>query len=194
MSGDYEDKVGNFPLTEGEKQSIQLGAEEVEELRIKGKRCLVGRLDVPKRINKKAFKTFLSRIWRLGGDLFCKEIQDNLWIFEFEKDSDRRRVLEGRPWSYDRTILIINELEGKKPHSQMVFHHSPIWIQVHNMPMDYMNRGVGSKIGSSMGKVEEVAMAEDDVGWGRYLRIRMVIDLYQPLDRGRSLCLDGDSC
>jgi hypothetical protein len=35
---------------------------------------------------------------------------------------------------------------------------------------------------------------EDDAGWGRYLRIRVVINLYQPLERGRSLILSGNSC
>jgi len=114
MAGDYGEKVGNFPLTEGESKSIQLEVEEVEELRAKGKKCLVGRMGVQKRINKNVFRKLLIHIWRLAGDMFYKEIQDNLWVFEFEDDNDRRRVLEGRPWSYDRTILIIEELEGKK--------------------------------------------------------------------------------
>lgn len=61
------------------------------------------------------------------------------------------------------------------------------------MPMDFMNRRIGSNIGASLGKVEEVEVADDDVGWGRYLRLRVVIDLFQPLDRGRSLSLEGTS-
>jgi hypothetical protein len=193
MVGDYGEKVGNFPLTAGESQSIQLEVEEVKDLRAKGKKCLVGRLGVLKRFNKEAFKNLLIRIWRLAGDLFCKEILDNVWVFEFEEDNDRRRVLEGRPWTYDRTILIMDELDGQKAPSQMTFTHTPIWIQVHDMPMDFMSRGIGSKIGASLGNVEEVAVADDDVGWGRYLRIRVVIDLYQPLERGRSLTLNGAS-
>jgi hypothetical protein len=32
------------------------------------------------------------------------------------------------------------------------------------MPLDFMNRGEGSKIGASMEKVKEVAVADDDVG------------------------------
>jgi len=113
-------------LTKGESKSIQLEAEEVEELRAKGRKCLVGRMGVPKRINKEAFRNLLTRIWRLVGDMFCKEIQDNLWVFEFEDDNDRRSVLEGRPWSYDRTILIIVELDGQKSPSHMTFNRTPI--------------------------------------------------------------------
>jgi hypothetical protein len=62
------------------------------------------------------------------------------------------------------------------------------------MPLGCMNRAVGLKIGASMGCVEDVTVADDDVGWGQCLRIRMAIDLYQPLDRGRALILSGKSC
>ncbi len=45
----------------------------------------MGSLGVPKKLNKEAFKAVLVRIWRLGGNLFLKEIQENLWLFEFTK-------------------------------------------------------------------------------------------------------------
>jgi hypothetical protein len=57
-----------------------------------------------------------------------------------------------------------------------------------------MNQVVGNQIGSTMGKVEDVAVAEDDVGWGRYLRVRVAINLFKPLERGRTLFISGNSC
>jgi hypothetical protein len=39
---------------------------------------------------------------------------------------------------------------------------------------------VGNQIGSSLGKVEDVVVADDDVGWGRYLQVRVSINLYLP--------------
>jgi len=68
------------------------------------------------------------------------------------------------------------------PPSQMDFSSFPIWIQIHDMPLGCMNRAVGTQIGNSLGKVEDVAVAKDDVGWGRYLRVRVEINLYQPLE------------
>lgn len=163
-------------------------------LRSKGSLCLVGRLASARKINKEAFKALLVRIWRLEGRVFFTEILDNLWPFEFTEVDDKRRVLEGRPWSYDRILLVLNDFDDKTPPSQMEFNHSPIWIQVHDMPLGCMNCGVGLKIGGSMGSAEEVDAAEDDVGWGRCLRIRVAIDLFKPLERGRALLLPGKSC
>jgi hypothetical protein len=54
-----------------------------------------------------------------------------------------------------------------------------------------MNRGIGAKIRGSIGKIEEIVVAANDVGWGRYLRVRVAINLFNPLDRGRSLNLAG---
>lgn len=142
------------------------------------------RFGVAKKIHRESFKANLLHIWRTMGSVFFKEIQENLWLFEFSDDNDRHRVLEGRPWSYDRTILIMIEFDAKTPLSQMDFSSSPIWLQIHDMPLGCMSRGVGFKIGSSLGKVEDVAIAADDVGWGKYLHVRVIINLYQPLDRG----------
>jgi hypothetical protein len=41
------------------------------------------------------------------------------------------------------------------------------------MPLGCMNR----RIGESLGKVVEFAVAVDDVGWGRCLRIRVALNL-----------------
>jgi hypothetical protein len=186
--------LGGLPLTEGEKKGIEIAEETVQDLRIKGSKCLIGRLGVPKKLNKEAFKAVLMRIWRPAGKLMINEVQESLWLFEFEEDGDKRKVMAGRPWSYDRTLLILNEFDGRLAPSQMEFSCSPIWVQIHNMPLGCMNRAMGAQIGQTIGEVEDVAVAEDDVGWGRYLRVRVVINLFQPLERGRTLSISGSSC
>jgi hypothetical protein len=46
-----------------------------------------------------------------------KELKDNIWLFEFSDDGDKRRVLDGRSWSFDRQILVLNEFDGSTPPS-----------------------------------------------------------------------------
>lgn len=123
-------------------------------------RCLVGCIGTEKKINREAFRSLMTRLWKLKGSVVFKEFEDHHWIFEFSDLHDKDKVLLGRPWLFDWHLLILHELDGPTPPTQMVFTHSPFWVQIHDLPLLCFNRGVGQKIGASLGKVLEV----DDTG------------------------------
>jgi hypothetical protein len=193
MADQIEKLCGSISLTEGEKVGLTITEGEVDEVRAQGGRCLVGKVWMGRKANKEAFTTVLSRIWRILNGVTFKELDDNIWLFEFKDIDDMRRVLAGRPWSFDRQILVLNEFDGTTPPSQMAFNHSPFWVQIHDMPLLCMTKGIGTKIGESMGCLMEVDLAGDGAGWGRCLRIRVEIDLSKPLERGRALKFEGKS-
>ena len=58
---------------------------------------------------------------------------------------------------------------------------------MHDMPLLCMAKGVGTKIGNSLGNLHDVDVVGDGVGWGRCQRICVTIDLTNPLERGRAL-------
>lgn len=74
--------------------------------------------------------------------------------------------MEGGLWSFDRQILILNDFDGSIPPSKMAFTHSLFWIQVHDMPLLCMTKGIGARIEESLGKLEDVDVAENGAGWG----------------------------
>ncbi|GLT69909.1 hypothetical protein SLA2020_420210 [Shorea laevis] len=180
METDLDVLCGRLSLSEKEKEGIHISEGEVTVGKTKLARCLVGKLGTEKRINREAFRSLLTRLWKPKGSVEFKEVQDHLWIFEFSDVLDKDKVLQGRPWQFDRYLLILHEFDGVTPPAQIVFSHSPFWIQLHGMPPICMNREVGTKIGSSLGEVMEVDVAGDGVEWGRNLRIRVLIDVSQP--------------
>jgi hypothetical protein len=117
-----------------------------------------------KKVNKEAFKTVLSRIWRADGCVVFKEIQDNLWIIEFLNEEVKQRVMAGHPWSFDHQIMVLKDFDGCVPSARMDFMHSLFWIQVHDMPLLCMSKAMGKKIGESLGQFEEVDVDGDGVG------------------------------
>jgi hypothetical protein len=56
-----------------------------------------------------------------------------------------------------------------------------------------MGREVGFKLGASVGTVEEVDTDAEGIGWGEFLRVKISIDLYKPLPRGRMMKFEGKS-
>lgn len=54
-----------------------------------------------------------------------------------------------------------------------------------------MTREGGVHIGSSLGKILDVEVPNDGVGWGQFLRIRVEIQLHKTLARGRLVKVNG---
>jgi hypothetical protein len=156
---------------DGEKLGITITEDDTADLRMKSGRCLIERLMSDRRIQKEAFPMMMSRLWKTLDSVAFKEIHDNLWLIEFSNESDKNRVKDGRPWLFDRSVLVLKEVEESIPPTQMDFTKSLLWVQVHEMPLTCMNREVGHRIGSTLGMVEEVDVIDDGVGWGRCLHI-----------------------
>jgi hypothetical protein len=178
-------------LLEGEKASIVITEDDTADQRLRNGRCLIGRIMSNRRVQKEAFKAFMARLWKTTGKVVFKELEDNIWLLEFSSEADKKRVLEGCPWLFDRNILVLREVEESTPPAQIDFSLSPCWIQVRDIPLICMNKEVGSKIGGTLGKVEEVDISGEGPGRGSSLRIKVQIDITKPLERGRALWLNG---
>jgi hypothetical protein len=144
-----------------------------------------------RRIQNEAFKSLMTKLWKTMGDVAFKELHDNLWLLEFSNMAYKRRIMEGRPWLFNRSILVLKELDVNIPPMHMDFSKALFWVQVHDMPLICMNREVGLRIGQSLSIVEDTHVAGDGVGWGRCLRLRVYIDISMPLERGHVLVLNG---
>jgi hypothetical protein len=184
MADQLEKLCWSISLIEGEKVGLMIMEGEVDEDRARGGLFLVGKVWMGRKVNKEAFKTVLSRIWRILNGVIFKVLDDNIWLFEFEDIDDMRRVLDGRPWLFDGQMLVLNEFDGITPSSQIAFNRSPLWVQIQDMPLLCMTKGIGMKIGESMGHLLEIDLACDGAGWGRCLRIQVEIDLTKPLEWG----------
>jgi hypothetical protein len=193
MTEELKELCGRISLSEKEKIGIKVDEDDVCEARESIGKCLVGKVWTEKTVNREAFRSVMASVWRNVGRVRFKELHENIWLFEFADEAAKKRILEGRPWTFDKQMLVINEYDGNTPASQLEFNQSPFWVQVHNMPLVCMNKNVGTKIGSSMGILEEVDVAGDERGWGNYLRLRVILDITKPLDRGRALNMGGKS-
>ena len=56
---------------------------------------------------------------------------------------------------------------------------------MHNLPLRHMNKTTAEAIGKTLGTVEQVDSSSTGECQGRYLRVRIQIDITQPLCRGR---------
>lgn len=94
---------------------------------------------------------------------------------------DMKRVLGGRPWSFDRYLLYLSSFNYKLAPQNLEFKRDFFWVQFHNLPFGMMNCTYGEMLGEIIGEVDD---DQDGIGWGSFLRVRTWIDITNLLLRG----------
>ncbi|KAL5850007.1 hypothetical protein ACOSQ4_008020 [Xanthoceras sorbifolium] len=153
--------------------------------------CLVGKLLTSKITNRDAFRSLIARIWRTSGTLEVETVRENVYAFHFQNNSDRKRVLMGGPWNFDNALLVLEIPSGYGDFSEMSFQWSDFWIQIHNAPLICMTKNIGLMLGERIGKVKDIDVGASGDCFGKFLRVKVSIDVTKPLKRVLRVKLDG---
>ena len=167
-------------LTEHEAEQVELDDEEVLEGWV-----LAGRFLSKRRINLEAVVKALKPIWKTSENFVVQDIGDNATLFIFQNEEDLNRVLKASPWSFDKYLLVFHKLGKGDSASSITFNRSFFWIQVHGLPMRMQTKEVAEKIAGQLGPIEKVDVGSRGFSLGKYLRLRVSIDISKPLCRGR---------
>ncbi|XP_059457696.1 uncharacterized protein LOC132187382 [Corylus avellana] len=193
MADDLSSMWQDFNLSEGESVEVIVQQQAVEEIATRGNSCFVGKLIADRIIGKDTIRSKLVQLWRPSGSTSFKVIGENLFLVDFEHSWDKTRVLEGRPWVFEGSLFSLEEFDGITPPLEIPFEKAAFWVRMFNLPLACMGQAVGFQIGSTMGMVEEVETDDEGIGWGKYLRVRVKMDLTKPIPRGRRITLLGNT-
>lgn len=81
-------------------------------------------------------------------------------------------------------LLVMGDFDETKCLDDIDLSYFPIWVRVSKIPMGLMTREVGEKIGKKIGKVLRIDGDRDNNAIGRFLRIKVKLDIRKPLMRG----------
>ncbi|CAI9769984.1 unnamed protein product [Fraxinus pennsylvanica] len=122
----------------------------------------------------------MQALWGKNGMIKIRFTDRDNFFCEFESEADRSKVIRGEPWSFERRLIVLQEIDEKSaPNAHPS--HSAFWIQVHNLPFIFMNREIAEVIGSQLGIYVEVDTDLSGSCWGSYMRIRVKLDVSKPL-------------
>ncbi|KAM0917441.1 hypothetical protein ACQ4PT_009513 [Festuca glaucescens] len=126
--------------------------------------------------------------WNLAQDVKFKAFEDNLYLMQFSCLGDWEKVMKGGPWVFRGKSVLIKEYDGYVKRSSIELHHLRIWIKIHDLPFAY--RDMVKKLS---GKVGKFVSAEPTTGdfTGNFYRVRVMIDVREPLQRVVSLIRQG---
>lgn len=146
---------------------------------------LLGRLLTERSYNVDAFKRTITTVWAPKHGLVIRVLKPNLYAFQFFHWRDMTKVLEGRPWCFDNMLILLKEAEGDEQPDQVTLTHSPFWIRLKNLPLNNRSDDVVRALIGNMGEIIEIE--EDVLGFGRYRRVKVMLNVSKPLRRYRKI-------
>lgn len=174
-----------------EEEEIGVTAEDLEpEEEDQFQRSLAGKLWTSSAYNIRAFKQSIVEFWKLKNPVEIQDLGKNLYLFRFAAKRDLEYVLKNGPWSFDRNILVLKRTTGIEQPSEMKMSTMTFWARIYDLPLKLRTESMAKKIGDVIGKFEETD-PKDHHRLGRFLRIKVEIDLTKPMKRGTVVRFQG---
>ena len=191
MADDLEEMWRQFLLTEEEQLELAIAKEWVDYISKKSRYCLLGKIVMRKNVNMEAMKMVFVKLWKIKAGISIREVGERLFIFQFEDEVEKDRVLQKQPWSFNKSLLVLKEINGDLRPEEVNMEWCPFTVQVHGLPLGLMTKRIGVILGEVLGDVLEVETDDDVSAWGKFLKIRVALNITKPLKRGKMLSLSG---
>uniref|UniRef100_A0A803Q4W9 CCHC-type domain-containing protein n=1 Tax=Cannabis sativa TaxID=3483 RepID=A0A803Q4W9_CANSA len=178
-----EDQWASLELEEEDEVGLVAARVDQEELVIDTRWCLVGKLLSGRVSDFDAFQNMMAFLWQPGKGMYVKELNSNLFLFQFYHEIDIDRVITGSPWTFNKKQLILHRLkEGENPRS-VNLHFLDLWVHIYDLEHGFQSLKVITDIGNLMGKFVESDINNFSGVWREYMRVRVTIDVDKPLRR-----------
>lgn len=178
-----EELVGKFAnqfiLTDEEK--LELAAPRGHAIR-RERYFLVGQVLSLKPICRDGLLKLFKMLWKDNG-LRIGGLGDGRLVFEVSSVEAKNLALSGRPWHFDKSLLVIECANGRGPFNSIPLTDEFFWVQVHGLDPDDMTDEIGKLVGDYLGEFIRSDPGMDGVCMARFMRIRVKINVSKPLKR-----------
>uniref|UniRef100_A0A803PWA8 Uncharacterized protein n=1 Tax=Cannabis sativa TaxID=3483 RepID=A0A803PWA8_CANSA len=135
----------------------------------------------------------MASLWQPGKGMFVKELQTNLYLFQFYHEADIERVIEGSPWTFNKFQLVFERLKKGEEPMLVKLCRLDIWVQLHNLRPGFMSDSIVQRVANYIGSYVKSDPKNFNGIWRTYLRVRVSINVEKPLKRRMKLKKpDGD--
>ena len=183
---DVTKKWEKFSLTDVEGNECALTDNVIDD-----SFALVAKFFTKWKINLEAVARTFRSVWKSDGDFEFRDLGNNKALIVFIDEVDMNRVLLQSPWSFDKYLLVLHRLGENECVGFVRCDKAFFWVQISYLPSRLMTKANGELIGSSLGEVVSVDAPEGGRAWGTSMRLRVKMDITQPLCWGRMVRLGG---
>ncbi|KAL8457671.1 hypothetical protein ACS0TY_035514 [Phlomoides rotata] len=154
----------------------------IEEEEVDGGRtlplCLIGKVLTGKPFNAFGFLEAMKRAMNPSKGFTAKEIGPNLFSFNFKSHDDLMEVKRREPWHFEKSLVILKEIEKGEQPSVVSFRKTNMWIMLYDLPMAARSTKYIQSIASRCGEVVEIDK-DSTKGFGRSIRVKELLNIHE---------------
>ena len=136
-------------------------------------------------LNMEAIALTFQPLWRSKNGFKVKNKGNHIVLFIFDNKLEVDTILANEPWSFDKHLMVLQRYDEDMLVEELQFNRTSFWVQVHDIPVRFMNQKVAEGICSNVSTVFKKFETEGE--GGSFMRVRL--DITIPLSQGRMVSL-----
>ncbi|KAL0009244.1 hypothetical protein SO802_010746 [Lithocarpus litseifolius] len=130
-------------------------------------------------LNMEAIASTFQPLWRSKNGFKVKNMGNHIVLFIFDNKLEVENILENEPWSFDKHLMVLQRYDKDTLVEDLQFNQTSFCVQVHGIPVRFMNQKVAEGICNKAGTVIKKSEAEGE--GGSFMRVRVRVDITIPL-------------
>lgn len=191
MAEELAEVLRKFDLSSRESGGIILEDEDDLDGCEKCRMSLFGKVIGDRVTNFTGVRNFAAQMWGSPKNLTVIELGANTFQFSFSGQEDMDRALNGQPYLLDNQMLNIKRWEEGIDSSPEAFATAPLWVQIWNLPVHWVTKAIGWKIGGIFERVEDVIIPTGGSREGRHIKLKVMVNVNLALLRGSTVTMKG---
>lgn len=120
------------------RKAISIRGEQTNKISLTGRKsvkgeqiaacCLVGKILHQRGVNLEGLRSAMLQIWRTNREVKIESLGNNIFMFKFDLEADKKRVMGGGPWHFDQALIVLTEPKGIGDIANQPFTHTSFWI------------------------------------------------------------------
>ena len=74
--------------------------------------CLIGNVLNTRGVNSEGLKMAMQKVWKTSREVQIESLRDNVLMFKFGSEADKRSIMVGGPWHFNRALMVLTEPVG----------------------------------------------------------------------------------
>ncbi|KAK4424714.1 hypothetical protein Salat_1665000 [Sesamum alatum] len=175
-------------LTEDEAAGVIIPQAALDKGSSAYRLTLVGRLLSHRTVLFHALKGSLVHLIQATRGMVVHKVSESRFCLVFSHQEDLRRVLDLRPWIFDKNLLIFQPLAQSDDPLSVNLDWCPFFVHIHDLPFGQRTLAVIQHIGGCVGSWLSDHAIEQDISFYETVRIRININVTKPLKRALRIC------